>query len=65
MAGERCVPLSMVGVKSLDGVLEEISVVAVLEVELPVVPVGEVKFLVLSVGPISRSKLSKKKRQLD
>ncbi len=70
VAGDRCVPLSAVGVKSLEVELDkltvilvlevELPVVPVLEVELPVVPVGEVVFWVLSVGPTSRSKLSKK-----
>lgn len=74
VAVDPCVPLSAVGVKSLDAVLEELPVVAVLAVELPVlavelpvravelpvVPVGEVAFWVLSVGPTSRSKLSEK-----
>lgn len=60
VAGDRCVPLSAVGVKSLDVVLEKLPVVPVPEVELPVVPVGEVVFWVLSVGPTSRSKLSEK-----
>ena len=60
VAGDCCVPLSAVGVKSLDVVLEELPVVGVLPVELPVVPVGEVAFWVLSVGPTSRSKLSER-----
>jgi len=57
--GDRWVPVSVVGVKSVDAVLEELAAVPVLKVEVPVVPVGEVKFRVLSVGPNSRSKLSK------
>ena len=44
VAGDRCVPLSAVGVKSFDDVLDELPVVPVLKVELPVVPVGEVVF---------------------
>ena len=64
VAGDRCVPLTEVGVKSLDAVLEELPVAPVLKVELPMVPVGEVEFWVLFVGPNSRSKLSKKSDQL-
>lgn len=64
VAGDRCVPLSAVGVKSLDAVLEELAVEPVLKVEPPVVPVGDVEFRVLSVGPNSRSKLSEKSDQL-
>ena len=56
MVGDLCVPLNVVGVKSLDDVLDEIPVVAVLEVELPVALEGDVKLFVLSVG--STSKLS-------
>ena len=54
----------MVGVKSVDAVLEELAAVPVLKVDVPVAPVGEVEFRVLSVGPNSRSKLSKKSYQL-
>ena len=54
----------MVGVESVDPVLEELTAVPVLKVDVPVVPVGEVEFRVLSVGPNSRSKLSKKSDQL-
>ena len=54
----------MVGVKSVDPVLEELAAVPVLKVDVPVAPVGEVEFWVLSVGPNSRSKLSKKSDQL-
>lgn len=56
MVGDLCVPLNVVGVKLVDDGLEELPVVAVLEVELPVAPEGEVKLFVLSVG--STSKLS-------
>ena len=54
----------MVGVESVDPVLEELTAVPVLKVDVPVVPVVEVEFRVLSVGPNSRSKLSKKSDQL-
>ena len=58
--GDRWVPVNVVGVKSVDAAeLEELAAVPVLKVEVPVVPVGEVEFWVLSVGPNSRSKLSK------
>lgn len=53
----------MVGVKSVDAVLEELAEVPVLKVDVPVAPVEEVEFRVLSVGPNSRSKLSKKSDQ--
>lgn len=56
MVGDLCVPLNVVGVKLVDDGLEELPVVAVLEVELPVASEGEVKLFVLSVG--STSKLS-------
>lgn len=58
--GDRWVPVKVVGVESVDAALEELAAVPVLKVDAPVVPVGEVEFRVLSVGPNSRSKLSKK-----